>query len=113
MGAEPGSSEQEGMGEARTTLAGGIESPIVAHQAENPTLFNELGQRLTDRTALVRTRMPGGVRGKARKGYPIPIFTIISKAVLGDLAFAKLTHATSLSEWHRWSERKRVVLDNF
>ena len=31
------------------------------------------------RTALVRTRMPGGVGGKARKGLPIPIIFSVFK----------------------------------
>ena len=35
--------------------------------------LSDLNQRLTSRTAVVRTRMPGGVTGTAREGLPMSI----------------------------------------
>jgi len=47
-GAEPGSFKQEGMGEAQTAFVGGIESLIVAHHTESPTLLKNLMEEVCD-----------------------------------------------------------------
>ncbi len=51
-----------------TAAAEGTELPVAKRDAESPTQ-----KRLTNRTAVVRTRMPGGVTGTACEGLPMSI----------------------------------------
>ncbi|MCH7558275.1 MAG: hypothetical protein IIB56_12585, partial [Planctomycetes bacterium] len=39
-------------------------------------VIGKTGNSLTSRTAVVRTRMPGGVTGKAREGIPMSMLII-------------------------------------
>jgi hypothetical protein len=48
--------------------AEGTEPPVAKRNSESPT------QRLTSRTAVVRTRTPGGVTGTAREGLPMSMY---------------------------------------
>jgi len=65
----------EGRGEAPMAADKGAEASRAKRSSEDPALpvFGKTGNSLTSRTAVVRTRMPGGVTGKAREGIPMSI----------------------------------------
>ena len=70
----------EGRGEAPMAADKGPEASKAKRKPEDPALpgpffIGRTGNSLTSRTAVVRTRMPGGVTGKAREGIPMSIMS--------------------------------------
>jgi hypothetical protein len=96
----------ENRGEAPMAVNKGTEVPMAKREPEDPALtvllmeqicqrenlrkallrvrqnkggagIDRIANSLTSRTAVVRTRMPGGVTGKAREGIPMSILRIL------------------------------------
>ncbi len=68
----------EGRGEAPMAADKGTETSKAKRKTRRPSVtwscfIGKTVNSLTSRTAVVRTRMPGGVTGKAREGIPMSI----------------------------------------
>ena len=59
-------------GEAPKFLAQGVELPMAENASESTATTMAMVDCITYRTAVVRTRMPGGVGGGRREAFPYP-----------------------------------------
>ena len=57
---------------------------------------------------MVRTRMPGGVGGKAREGYPIPILFTKPSNLIPHVSNKLFVFFCALNNWHDPFYRQRL-----